>query len=114
MSGTVWSRLSDFPDYAVSGTGGVMRIADCTNRYGRSRAGTVIKSASSDNYPRVNLYVSGRMKRVAVHRLVARYFVPNPHDKPQVNHIDGNKNRNTFENLEWVTAKEKGIIYITP
>lgn len=59
-----------------------------------------------DGYKYVSLYRNRKEKRIAVHRLVAISFIPNPENKSQVNHIDGDKLNNEFSNLEWVTPKE--------
>ena len=59
-----------------------------------------------DGYKIVRLYYKNKAKCEKVHRLVAITFIPNPLNKPQVNHKDGNKSNNHISNLEWSTAKE--------
>lgn len=59
-----------------------------------------------DNYVEVILSVNGISKNLSVHRLVAQTFLPNPENKPQVNHIDGNTQNNNVNNLEWATPSE--------
>ena len=54
----------------------------------------------------VALYKNGKRTFFKIHRLVALAFVPNPENKPQVNHIDGNKLNNFVGNLEWVTNSQ--------
>jgi HNH endonuclease len=60
------------------------------------------KKLSTKGYVQVNI---GK-RVVTLHRLVAKYFLPNLENKPQINHIDGNKLNNCVGNLEWVTNQE--------
>ena len=50
-----------------------------------------------------------KRKNQFIHRLLAQAFIPNPENKPQVNHIDANKQNNALSNLEWVTSKENSV-----
>lgn len=59
-----------------------------------------------DGYVLVTLWLEGKSVSKRVHRLVAQTYLPNPENKPEVNHIDCDKSNNHFSNLEWVTSKE--------
>ncbi len=76
----------------------------------RSRFGRAIKPQLSKNgYIRVELWSDGKGKKYLLHRLLAQAFIPNIHNKPQVNHVDGCKTNNALSNLEWVTQSENQI-----
>lgn len=75
--------------------------------YSRVTYTYMVGAPSFDGYPRVYIVGDdGRGRTEIVHRLVAKMFIPNPDNKPEVNHIDGDKTNNHVTNLEWVTGWE--------
>lgn len=57
-------------------------------------------------YKRVTLSMDGKTVRYAVHRMVGEVYIPNPENKPFINHIDNNPSNNSVENLEWCNQSE--------
>lgn len=77
-----------------------------TNGVVYNKNGSVKKySLNPRGYCIVNLYVDNVRTGFGIHTLVAKQFIPNPDNLPQVNHKDGNKENNRIDNLEWCTAK---------
>lgn len=97
----VWKIVNDYPNYEVSNTGRVR------NR----KSGRLLqqKLGREGRYMSVYLCNNGHENTQRVHRLVAKAFIPNPENKPQVNHIDGNRLNNHISNLEWCTSKENNL-----
>lgn len=90
----IWKNIKDFRElYQVSNLGRVRRRD--TKR--------VLKLLNiSKGYKGIRLYKTKKEATTKkIHRLVAEYFIPNPLNLPQVNHIDGNKSNNKVSNLEW-------------
>lgn len=83
-------------NYSISDTGEIRN--DITN--------LILKQQSQQDYKVVGLHINKKAKLCRVHRLVALMFIPNPENKPYINHIDGNRSNNNVDNLEWVTPAE--------
>ena len=64
------------------------------------------QTINRDGYHRLSLYVDRKQKTVEIHRLVAIAFIPNPENKPCVDHINNNTSDNNINNLRWATHKE--------
>ena len=92
--------IKDFPDYYITDTGDV--YSRTTGRFIKMKL-----SLAKNGYLRVWLSDNNHNQSFKlVHRLVAETFIPNPANKCDVNHIDGNKQNNNVENLEWTTRSE--------
>jgi hypothetical protein len=98
-----WKAIPDYEGlYEVSNYGDVRRVA----RYGRRWVHPCKPKRTRDGYLETTLVKNSKAKSIRTHRLVAMVFCENPHGKPEVNHIDGNKHNNCADNLEWVTSSE--------
>lgn len=99
--------------YQVSSCGSVRALPrTVVNKNGNSQKypGKVLKQEiTSDGRCRVTLSMNHKTKRFLVHRLLAKAFIPNPNNKPDINHIDNNPLNNIIENLEWCTHPENMI-----
>jgi len=113
-----WKDIPGYEGYYQASTlGRVRSINRVTNALSKHRnaikrhyRGSIKKITLKWNgYQQVTLARDGVHKRLLVHRLIALALISNPYNKPEINHIDGNKGNNIVSNIEWVTSSENQI-----
>ena len=105
----VWKDIPGYEGYyKASNLGRISSTPRMTKgRWGlRPSNGGVMKPYKNTAYQEVGLSVDGKIKTMKVHRLVILAFIPNPDNKPFINHKDANKHNNRADNLEWCTREE--------
>jgi hypothetical protein len=77
-----------------------------TTGFVKNNQGKILKTKfKNDRYHRAPIRINNKMKKMLLHRLVAKIYIPNPDNLETVNHKDGNKDNNNVENLEWCSRE---------
>lgn len=114
MKDEIWKDIEDYEGlYQISSYGNVRSLTKkvrCRNGKFRTIRGKILTPMiTKNNYLVVNLWKNNSSKSYLVHRLVAKAFISNPGNKPEVNHKDTHKWNNNVDNLEWNTRSENTI-----
>jgi hypothetical protein len=98
----IWKNIENENYYQVSNLGNVRSL-----NYKNTGLTKILKQSNhEDGYKIISIYINKIRKTVRIHRLVANAFIENSCNKSEVNHINGIKDDNRVENLEWCTHSE--------
>lgn len=101
----IWKDIEGYEGlYQISNLGRVKSFI-AGNGYKKERI-IILKSFITSGYMRIAMSKNLKQKHFLIHRLVALHFINNVKNKKEINHIDGNKLNNYYQNLEWVSPKE--------
>lgn len=90
----------------IKGYEGLYTISRSGNVYSLTKHVNLSPRLGRSGYMEVRLKKDGKVSHKSLHRLLAIAFIPNPENKPCIDHIDGNRMNNKIENLRWCTSKE--------
>ena len=93
-------NIIDYEDYLIFEDGEIFSI---------KRNKLLKPQFDSNGYKYYKLSKNNKPKNFTVHRLIAEYYIPNPENKPFVDHIDRNRTNNSISNLRWATISENNL-----
>jgi len=106
----IWREIEGFEGkYIISNYGEVIslpRFKQNNSKLQYVEPKEIPAHIGAKGYVYIMLYKNAKSYNLRLHRLVAKAFIPNPENKPQINHLDGNKKNNRVDNLEWCNQSE--------